>query len=388
MQLSLWTYADLIGHAIDYVGASTDATTERFARRAVQMAMNAIWNDRNWVYFYSRGRINTVASYATGTVGYDATGGAVERQLTLTGGTLPSWAANGVLAIGNVPYDLFARVSGTVAQLATYSDPGIDIAAGTGYTLAQDTYTLPTDFGAMGEMINVGYARMMQFVAPDEMLKMQRMQISPAAPYSYTTMGDPRRYGALVIKFYPPPDAVYAMDYTYRRSPRQLNVIGYDAGTASVTNGSATLTGTGTTWTSSMVGAIVRLAANGDTNTPTGVSGANPSVQDRSVAAFVSATELTLDAVVTQAFTLAKYAISDPVDIEQGAMLEYLLRSVERQMRIIRRLKATSDEERQYKEAQMMAYEADARHYESRHVFSGSLFPARLAQMPSGADSV
>lgn len=385
MQLQMLTYRDLIDHVIDYLGSATDSTTERFARRSVQMAMNAIWNDRNWVYFYQRGRINTVASYATGTIAYDATGGAVERQITLTGGTFPSWSGDGVIAINNIPYEIASRVSDTVLQMASRSDPHADIAS-TQYTIFKDTYTLPVDFGAMGEVVNVGYVRMMAYVPPDDFIKAQRMQIYPATPFLYTITGDPRRYGAMVIRFYQPPDAIYSMDFSYRRSPRQLNVIGYDTGKVSVTSGSATLTGSGTSWTSSMVGAILRVADPDTEGIPTGVSGANPALLERAVAAYVSATELTLDAVASSDITNASHSISDPVDIEPGAMLELLLRSVERQARQLRRMKATPDEERQYAEAKISAFEADARHYESRSTFSSGLSPTRMAMMPRGPD--
>lgn len=386
MQLQMLTYSDAISHCLDYLGAATDVTTERVARRAVQSAINAIWNDRNWVYFYQRGRINTVANYATGTVDYDYTGGSVERQVTLAGGTLPTWAAFGTLVIDNVTYDLFSRVSATVAQMASQSNPGIDIAS-TSYNLFQNTYTLPIDFGAMGQVICMGHGGMMGYLSPDDFLSMQRTQVSPAQPTSYTLMGDPRRYGTLAIRFYPPPDNVYAMDFTYRRSPRQLNVIGYDYGTVAVANGSATVTGTGTNWNSTMQGSIIRFGANGDTTIPTGPTGANPCVLERAVVSVASATQLTLDAVSsTDTLTNVKHSISDPVDIEAGAMLEYFMRSVERQARILRRMKATIDEERQYKEAQMMAFEADARNYESRSTFGGGVWPVRLAQMPAGPD--
>lgn len=383
MQLQLWSYQDLIDAATDYCGAATDATTERFARRAVQDAMNGIWNDRNWVYFYQRGRINTVASYGTGTVVYDATGGASERLLTLTSGAFPAWTSEGTLVLNNIPYDIFARLSSTTAQLAVNTDPGIDIASAT-YSLFKDTYVLPVDFGAMGEIINVGNARIMTYVTPDEFIKMQRMQVTAAAPYAYSITGDPRRYGAMVVRFYPAPDSVYAMDFIYRRSPRQLNVIGYDTGTVATTASSTTVTGTGTAWTSGMVGAMFRVSV--DTVKPTGPSGANPCALERVVAGVSSATSLTLDAAAASSVSGVSHCISDPVDVEPGAMLNYLLRSVEKSMRSIRRMKATPDEEQTYAKAFIKACEADARHYENRSTYSSSLFPIRYSQMPVGPD--
>jgi hypothetical protein len=227
--------------------------------------------------------------------------------------------------------------------------------------------------------------RLMTRVNPDQLVAAQRLQASPAQPYLYTITKDPRRLGALSLRLYPAPDAVYAFDYSYRRSPRQLNVIGYTTGTASVTADSTTLTGTGTAWTSSMVGAIVRLSADAET-IPTGVSGANPASLERMVSAYVSATELTLDAAATSTLTGVKHAISDPVDIEHGAMLNFLLRSIEKSFRAIRRLKPMQFEEELWHQAQISAYEADARNYESRSAMSDGPYRTRMAYMPTGPD--
>lgn len=297
-RISLWTYQDAIDHLIDYDGAASDASTERFARRAVQDAMNSIWDERNWSYFQQRGRINTVAPYSTGTVEFDATGGSSERLITLTSGTLPTWAGDGTMTISDIPYDIFTRLSGTTAQMATYSNPGVDIASGTSYTLYRDTYTLPIGFGSMGRLVNMTQSCVMSRVTHDQMISAQRLNSLPGQPYLYSITSDPRRLGVLAIRLFPAPDAVYALDYSYRRSPRELSTILYSTGTVSVTSGTTTLTGSGTAWTSKMIGAIVRLSDNA-TNVPTGLSGQSPCSMERVVSNVVSATEITLDSAAS-----------------------------------------------------------------------------------------
>lgn len=384
-QLLLDTYRDMVDRAIDYVGSAVDPTTERFARRAVQDAWNEFWSKRNWTYYYHRLRTWTVAPYNTGTVEYLHSSGLIPRQLTLTGGTWPSWAGSGTVGFGNIPNIVGARISGTVLQLQEQSNPGQDVAAGTTYSLWQDSYALPADFGAMGEQVRMGYSRWLKYLTPDEFVKYQRIQISPAAPYVFTIKGDEHAYGALAVCFYPPPDALYEIDASYRRKPRQLNILEYSTGTASTTSGLTTLTGTGTTFNAAMVGSVLRLAQD-NTAVPTGVAGANPFYVERTITAFTDANTLTLDADPGATLSGVKYSISDPLDIEPGAMRNYFIRELERQMRMLRRMEPTKGEERQYEQVMMAAFEADSRHYESRSTFGSNVFPGSVYDMPRGGD--
>lgn len=385
MKLILDTYRDMVDRALDYIGSDSSAISERFARRAVQDAWNEFWSKRNWVYYYHRFRIWTVAPYLTGTIEYLHSSGAIPRQLTLTGGTWPSWAGDGTIALGTVTNIVAARVSGTVLQLQESSNPGQDVAAGTLYSLWQDGYTLPADFGAMGEMVSLGYSRLMKYETPDVFLIAQRVQIAPAHPYIYTIKGDEHRYGALAVHFYPPPDFAYNFDASYRRKPRQMNILEYSTGTAATTSGLATLTGTGTIFNAAMVGSVLRLAEN-NAAVPTGVSGANPFYIERTITGYTDPQTITLDTDPGATLSGAKFSISDPVDIEPGAMRNYFVREVERQMRMLRRMEPTKDEEKQYVQSMNAAFEADARHYEQRSTWSGGIFPARAIDFPRGGD--
>lgn len=385
MQADVWTYSDLIGHALDYSGAATDAQSERFARRAIQNAVNEMQGAKNWAYFYSVGQILTVAPYSTGTITYDHSGGAYDRLVTLASGTWPTWAADGILVIDNVTYQVATRQSGTQITLSDSMNPGDDVAAGTSYTIYRDTYPIPLDCGSVGEVILQGQQAVLQYVPLATLMPNQATNLTQAQPSYYSLIGDPNRFAALSMRFDPAPDAAYNVKFTYRRRPRQLRVDLYDTGTASITNGSTTVTGSGTTWTSNMVGSIIRFSS-GSTDVPTGISGASPYVQERSIVGFTSATSMTLDADPQTTLSAVKYSISDPVDIETGAMLTYFLREIERQVRIIRRMKPTQDEEGYYRTAMMAAFEADSRMHGSRARLSVPLWGRRMADMPTGAD--
>lgn len=292
-------------------------------------------------------------------------GGATERRLTLTGGTFPSWAYLGDLVINGVVYEIAAIVNSTVITLALNSNPGEDIAAGETYTLYRDTYPLPIDFQATDDFLIANNSNILTYVSPGQWLQDGQGNPGPGTPSLYTFRSDPNYYGTMAISFSPPCDGVESYDYMYKRRPRPMLVSEYNIGTASVTGSSATVTGVGTVWRDNHIGSVIRFSEDAGV-LPTGITGDNPFEIQRVIVSVESETSLTVDRVVPQAFTNAKYTLSDPADIEDGAMLTALFREIEKQLRISRRMKAAPDEESHYMKAMAFAREADSRTFSSR----------------------
>lgn len=384
--MPLTTYQDLIEHALDYLGADATAEGARYARRAVLSAYDDLAKGHRWTYYLQRGRLVTSAQQTTGTIAYDHTGGTYELQVTLSDATWPSWAALGTLLIGSVAYDIAERKSDTVLTLAETSNPGADVAAGTSYTLYRDTYPMPTDFQEAGELILPDLAGGLSYVRPAGWLEMQRTRLGPGLPRFYTFTGDHNYLGAMGVRFWPPPDTAMAVDYMYKRFPRPLAVQQYGTGTVSITSGSTTVTGSGTAWDASHVGCVLRLSA-GSQYVPTGRAGAYPFRLERVVLSVESATSLTVDADPAETLSGVKYALSDPVDVDSGPMLTLLLREVEKQSRLGRRMRPSPEELREYEVAQDLAWGADSRSFERRAAGGMGRFPSRLADLPLGADA-
>ena len=103
----------------------------------------------DWSFLYKQNSITLQDNYATGTIAYDHTGGTHELQVPLSGGTWPSWAAEGMLEIDGVDYAVATRISDTVILLESNNNPGADVAASTSYDLHKDDYDLPDDFGSI-----------------------------------------------------------------------------------------------------------------------------------------------------------------------------------------------------------------------------------------------
>lgn len=380
-RLRLTTYQDLIEHLSDYVGSSTGDDTVRFCRRASQDAYNHFPSIHNWSYLYSRGRVTTSPPQTTGTIQYTNS----SRTVTLTGATWPSYVTQGVVVLNNIPYNVDSNPTSTTVVLSPLTNPGADIAAGSAYTVYQDSYTLPIDFTQCDEIMNINYGLRLTFEHPASWLTFQRIYRGPATPRLYCITGSPSLFGAMSVRFFPPPDNTYFMDFIYKRRPRPLSVALVSSGTVSTTSGSLTVTGSGTSWDSSLAGSIIRFSQAGNNVVPTGMSGENPLYLERTVLSVETATSLTLDVDPGYTASGLYYAISDPVDIEEGAMLNFMLRMCEKQLRVSRRIKSTPEEIADYAAAKMEAMEADSRSSMRQAVGAGG-YPRRLRDFPSGPD--
>lgn len=369
----LTTYADLVDHLFDYGGASASAPDERYSRAAVQAAVNQLPQMRHWNYYYSPWLQITNASQRTSTITYDHEGGLYDRMVTIASGTWPSWASLGVIRINQVDYEVAERKSSTVITLSANTNPGSDIAAGTEYVIYRNAYPLPTDYMSLGPVINQTNQTRLVYIDPSEWHDRAVYQYGPGLPICYTIMGSRNYLNTMTMFLYPAPDSAYSLAGIYQRRLRPITIHDETAGKVTVTSSSTTVTGTGTAFTSYMVGSVIRFHADTD-NPPTALGGAYPFQVERMITAVADANTLTIDAVTGQAYTNVKYRISDPVDIREANMLNLLLRECERQYRVRKRMTATRDEIAATEQDKMQAYESDRPSFELQHA-GGSLLP-------------
>jgi hypothetical protein len=385
------TYQDSIDRLIDYLGATVNPEAVRESRRATLAAYREFPTRHHWTYLLTHGRLFINGQYATGTVQYLHSSGTYARQLTLTGGTWPSWALFGTIRIGTVTFDIAQVINSTVLQLDAVLGPGpqgdANIPSGTPYTIYRDTYTLPADFSS-GDR---GFAEIswgsMEYVPAASWLRVTRYYLSSSnSPRWYTFRGDPRNPGLLVWSIFPFPDVDRTIDYLYSRTPRVLNIANYSTGTAGVNFGAAatTITGSGTAWTSAMVGSVVRLSGN--TLAPTGLDGSNPYVEERNVMSVTNATTLTVDAPFTVNYTAAPYVISDPIDIDGSTLLDFFFRTSEKFIATQRTLKNKPNADQAAMQALIVAKENDSRSFAGRVAGEANVFRQRMATMPRGPD--
>lgn len=379
----LTTYKDLLDHAVAYLGGNVTQEALRSARIAVLSAYRELGGIHDWRYFQRRTRITTVDDYSTGTIQYTHTGGAFERLVILTSGTWPATARFGKLTISSTVYEVATRESDTQITLSINSNPGANVASGTSYNWYRDSYPLPVGFVRAGRFINQANATHLEFVTPETWLLSQwSAPPSPGIPRQYSIFKSEDHAGLPALYLYPPPDAIYNLDAICQFLPRPLAVEEYRDGKVSNTAGSATLTGSNTTFLSKHVGAVVRLGSTSDY--PTGPEGGNVYSEERIILARPSATQLTLDAAITDANTSVYYTISDPADIEEGPLLSALHRCIEKHLAIQRIMKNRQEAMDSYRMALILAMEHDSPN--SSETNYGGRGPLRsLRDYPSGS---
>ncbi len=366
-QIELTTYEDLIIQMIDYMGAEGSAAARRDSRRAIRAAMRRLPNDHAWSYYTSTGRVNTVAP-VPGSITYDHTGGAQERLVTFSTAVVPeSWATQGVLEIADIPYEVAEWISVTELTLSVHSNPGEDLDAGTSAILYRDTYPMPHDFISADQLYNRD--NQLQYVHPRDWLALKTFGSGSARPAIYTFTGDPNYQGTMAVRFFPYPDSKLSLDYLYQRRGRTMQIETVSAGSVSVTNNSANVTGVNTTFTDDMVGSIIRISSS-SSDLPTGRSGINPFNSERTVMTVSTPTLLITDQLYTATSAGDKYEISDPLDVEDGTMLDAFLRLCELELTTIRRMEGRTSVMKSYLEAVIMAKETDSRSTATKGVSS------------------
>lgn len=334
------TYTDAINHLVDFLSGNSTSAGQRDIRRAIHAAYREL-SAYHWKGQVRHGRLHLSGLYSTGTVTYvHAT-----RTLTLAGGTFPDWAEWGKVKIDGVISDVASMTDTANLVLDSQVNPGADISTATDYELFRSQYLLPNDFlrlwDPQDELSILG-----EYCTPEEWQARERLVYCTQSSLDYyTVMPLPGIYGTMALCIYPPASEARTLDFAYETKQRRLRFTGVEPadkqGTVSTTAASATVTGVGTAFSSDMVGAIIRIGDDGR-NDVTGLDDRFPFVEERSIAAVASATSLTLDAAVTHTLSGVKYAIADPVDIEEVAFNAFL-RCCEKHLAITRNMKSKAE---------------------------------------------
>lgn len=382
-----YTFSDAIEHLADYLGGGLGDVVLRDARRSVYEAHRELANAYNWSYLYTLGRINTVPPFVDGTVQFQLSSGAYPRLFTLTttdGGVWPPWTAFGFLRIGTVNYQVDQRISNTQLTVTAAMSPTADISVATPYSLYQDSYPLPVDYISQDQALYEMNFGGMQYTHPREWAYENRYIFAQGIPSCYTIMNRQNLPGRMFLMMYPLPTDYKSVDFIYKRRPRALNIQSYSTGTVSTTFNTMDVIGVGTTFTSSMVGSVLRVS-NGS-SVPTSYAGKNPPYYESVIVSWVSSTHVVVADPAPATLSGVAYVISDPIDYEIGSTQSAFLRCCEKVISVGRTLKDKPSARLEYIKALNEARAADSRSFAGRHEGQLLKYHQRLRDMPIGPD--
>ena len=328
------TYQDAVEYLTDQFDVDRAFRIQRNIRRAVEEAYRELPQLGYWSYYRRRAIINTVASQTTGSITYTHS----TRIVTIASSTFPAAAAAYRILIGTTHYDIESYTDSTHVVLPSTSNPGADVAAGTAYTLYKNEYTLPTTFRRSLGLIDSTYQYPLSIIsdADDQSLQIGSSG-TPGVPSFACIRNAGEATGGLSLVFNCPPNAAVSYDLLFDATPRAFVLPEkYSTGTVSVSLDATALTGSGTTFPSTCDGCVLRLSENA-ADEPTGPYGSlidgidvdNPYSFQTFIKTYTSATALTLEDAATAAYSGVKYSLSDPLDIEEGAMLTAFYRLAE-----------------------------------------------------------
>lgn len=330
--MAILTFADCIDALVDFarVAPSGVSITAQTHKRAVMQAYDDIATAADWSFLKKTHRITLQAPQETGTVTFDLTGGTYERELTLTGATWPSWAADASIQIGDTLCEVDEVKSSTVLTLTEGASPVAD-QTGVTYSLYPTWYLLPEDFASLWNPMDESAWQLGERVSPARMAALQRYEHATSGDIQYYSIVNAEDYyNRHALAIWPKSDATESLDIPYRRLPRALRHSGRDAsdhvGTAAGSADATTVTGTNTAFADTMVGSVLRLSS--DTTPPTGWGGKSPRLEEHVINSVTSATVLDTKADLANTVSGVAYVISDPIDLPQF-MHNALLRTAE-----------------------------------------------------------
>jgi hypothetical protein len=194
-------------------GDSRDSGQLAKINDCINDGLKRVYAAHEWSFFRPLANVATTAPYATGTITI------ASGVVTLTGGTFPSWAADGILMVDNKYCAVLSRGSGS--QL-TLNNTSISIATASNYQLARPEIPMDASFDSVAK----GSSDLTFYPDPDQWYPSVRQQpdltirkLEAGNPkfdrpvfYSERTVTfDPTVGSRKSLAFYPTPDAAYVM---------------------------------------------------------------------------------------------------------------------------------------------------------------------------------
>ena len=323
---NVFTYHDMVQRLIlrNGITGSSDLELARL-KVAVDGAYRFLPTIHTWRFYIRRLMILTEAPVAIDAVTYDHTGGAYERQVTITGSsTWPANAVYGEVVIGTGVYQIDRRISNTVVTLREETNPGADVASSAA-TWTRSFYPFPKSVRQVQEIWKSSQVFRLKYVPPVDYASKRKMFSQHGTPIYYTIMPSQDQLGSMDFVFVPPPGVAESYEMQVDMIPPPLRNYEITGTNGSISSGSYNFTASGAGFKSSLVGSLLRISPN--TSLPKGlhimVDGREDFVWQSVVRRVVDGDTLELVEAAPEAMSTRGWSISDVVDINPSTMLDY-----------------------------------------------------------------
>ena len=332
------TYFDLLDALGSYAQRRGVSANRSQLRQAAQESLTRVASSHPWQCYEGSYTIYTTGPQDSATVDLDVSA----STATITSGTWPAWASQGVLLLNGRSYYFPTLTSSTVLTL----DGGMpaDDLTDESYVLARAEYSLPSN---CREVVNVSLdSQNMINVSDRQWQGLLDENMTTGQTESFAVFRD--TFGQMSIRLYAAPADEYKLLIRYRQDPAEAEVSGYESYSrvGSIAISGTTVTGTATAFNSMHEGAYLLTSATA--NLPDNENSDNPAVTSTLIKTVSSGTVLEL-AVDPGDGAGLRYRITDRVDVP-GHLWAPVLRYGE--WSLVRQTdNATGKEERAYDDA-------------------------------------
>ncbi len=207
--------------------------------------------------------------------------------------------------------------------LSEANNPGSDVASSS-WVSSRSSYNLPFPIKQVNEIWTADGTRKLTYVPTSEIGSETQLYDEASEPWRFTLQASRALSGGTDVRLIPPPSTAETYVVTCDIRPWSLKT--YEvSGTDGVTNSTTTFTSAGASFTSSLVGCVIRIS--GSSSLPKTPTEYNDTRQDfvfqSYVRRVVSGTELELHDAVPFTATGRGFTLSDPVDLSHASMLSY-----------------------------------------------------------------
>jgi hypothetical protein len=315
--------SDVVDDLLDFARGLGKGASVPMLSRSIRSAYREILAAHDWSFMEAMSRIQLEAVYSTGTITYTSS----SRRVTLADGVFPANAQDMRILFDGVTSFVESRDSDTQLTLDETMRPNADVAAGTSYKIYPRWYVLPPDFLALSPPTREDDGWYIgKYITPDEMHHRERFVDTSGSTRWYTVAPAPGLYGAMALFIDPPSDSAKTLDIPYKRRPRDIrhtgSLAGENQGSISTTSGSTTVSGSGTAFQDSHVGALLRRGTS--TLRPTGLDGESPYQEQRTITAVTDSGTATIDTGAAATTSGVNYIITDPIDLDVVAYDAFL----------------------------------------------------------------
>jgi len=201
-----------VGHYLFGIRSNFSEDQQNDINDCLHDGLRRVYAAHDWSFLHPVADVSTTAPYSTGTVTV------ASGVVTLTGGTFPSWAADGVFQVNNRYYSVASRGGDTQLTLDTTS---VTIATAANYQLARPEIPLDAAFDAVSNDSDLTYYPSPESWYPPvkwrhdstiRQLEGNNPEFDRPVFYSVRTVRfDPTVGSRKVLALYPAPDKVYTL---------------------------------------------------------------------------------------------------------------------------------------------------------------------------------